>query len=187
MNIYSDKEFINKLRLLSSQINLYTNSYFNNHINFKQNIKKRKTILNDGLLFKLLYTQKNSTQEIVTSKLNTYYKKNITRTSYCDRVKQLDINFFENLNNKFSELIDSLFYNNNNKMNIIATDGTYTQFKSSTTNNENLNKNKSSVTCLSTCLYSVTYNNPINLKLESDMSNERLSFSNIFNNEYCHF
>ena len=56
-------------------------------------------------------------------KENTYYKKNITRTSYCDRVKQLDINFFENLNNKFSKLIDSLFYNNNNKMNIIATDG----------------------------------------------------------------
>ena len=184
MNFKSDKEFNNKLRILSSQINLYTNDYFNNHINFKQNIKKRKTILNDGLLFKLLYTQKNSTQEIVTSKLNTYYKKNITRTSYCDRVKQLDINFFENLNNKFSKLIDSLFYNNNNKMNIIATDGTYTQFKSSTTNNQNLNKNKSSVTCLSTCLYSVTYNDPINLKLESDMSNERLSFSNILNNEY---
>ena len=72
MNIISDKEFINKLRLLSSQINLYTNNYFNNHINFKQNIKKRKTILNDGLLFKLLYTQKNSTQEIVTPKKITF-------------------------------------------------------------------------------------------------------------------
>jgi hypothetical protein len=85
-------------------------------------------------------------------------------------------------------------------MNIIAVDGTYCQFKSSITNNQNLNKNNSSMdfkevqareslilnakTCLSTCLYSITYNSCEYLQLEANTSNERLSFLNIFNEEY---
>ena len=68
-------------------------------------------------------------------------------------------------------------------MNIIAVDGTYCQFKSSITNNQNLNKNNSSKTCLSTCLYSITYNSCEYLQLEANTSNERLSFLNIFNEE----
>jgi hypothetical protein len=39
-------------------------------------------------------------------------------------------------------------------------------------------------TCLSTCLYSITYNSCEFLKLEENTSNERLSFLNIFNEEY---
>ena len=109
-------------------------------------MKKRKTNLNDGFLFKLLNTQLNATQETVTAKLNTYNKQNISRTSYADRANQLDLEFFSDIYKNFSDLVDKIFYNkNDNNMNIIAVDGTYCQFKSSITNNQNLNKNNSSI------------------------------------------
>jgi hypothetical protein len=145
MNIKTNIDFIDKLLLCSSEMNIYINNYYNN-INIKKNIKRRKTNLNDGFLFKLLNTQLNSTQETVTAKLNTYNKQNISRTSYSDRANQLDLKFFSDIYKKFSNLIDKIFYNkNDNNMNIIAVDGTYCQFKSSITNNQNLNKNNSSI------------------------------------------
>ena len=57
--------FINNFNNLSRDIKNYIQQISKIH-----KFKNKKTSLSDGILFKLLYTIKNATQESVTTKLN---------------------------------------------------------------------------------------------------------------------
>jgi hypothetical protein len=66
--------FINNFSRLSNDIKLYLDN-----LNCQLGFKKRKTSLIDGVLFKILYTMKNSTHENITTKLNLYNNKDVSR------------------------------------------------------------------------------------------------------------
>ena len=72
--------------------------------------------------------------------------------------------------------------NNNNDYVILAVDGTYIQLKEKLPDDCKRNNNTSSVTCLVTGIFNITYNNPEILKFENNETSERKSFINIFNN-----
>ena len=72
--------------------------------------------------------------------------------------------------------------NNNNNYVILAVDGTYIQLKEKLADECKRIKNTSSVTCLVTGIFNITYNNPEILKFENNETSERKSFINIFNN-----
>ena len=82
-----------KLIKLSNEINTLIDSNKNKYI-----IRNKKTTMHDGLMYRLLYTQKDSTQTLVTAKINNFLGKSINRSSYSDRDKQINIEFYEKLN-----------------------------------------------------------------------------------------
>ena len=67
-------------------------------------IRNKKTSMKDGIAFRLLYTKKDTTQVSVTAKINDFLDKNINRSSYSDRDKQIDIKFYEKLNTIISKI-----------------------------------------------------------------------------------
>ena len=76
--------------------------------------------------------------------------------------------------------------NNNNDYVILAVDGTYIQLKEKLADECKRIKNTSSVTCLVTGIFNITYNTPEILKFENNETSERKSFINIFNNRYVY-
>ena len=158
-----------------------------NYINIISNQKKfrnRKTSLFDGIIFKLLYTMEKSTQDYVTCKLNLYNNNNASRKAYIKRIDNMDVSIFEKIYTYLNKQI--LYYfgsnNNNNDCVILAVDGTYIQLKEKLADECKRIKNTSSVTCLVTGIFNITYNTPEILKFENNETSERKSFINIFNN-----
>jgi len=120
--------FINKLLNLSSNIKIFLNN-----LNNKLKYSKKTNIIN-GFLFKLLYTMNNSTQIDTTITLNIFNNTNISRISYINRVKNIDISVFNDIYNYLNEKINLNFnYNINNDYDytIFAFDGKYLQLKES--------------------------------------------------------
>ena len=72
--------------------------------------------------------------------------------------------------------------NNNNDYVILAVDDTYIQLKEKLADECKRIKNTSSVTCLVTVIFNITYNTPEILKFENNETSGRKSFINIFNN-----
>lgn len=167
--------FINKLLNLSSNIKIFLNN-----LNNKLKYSKKTNIIN-GFLFKLLYTMNNSTQIDTTVTLNIFNNTNISRISYINRVKNIDISVFNDIYNYLNKQINLHFHdsiNNDNDYTIFAVDGTYLQLKESLSCECKKKKNNNSVTCLSTGIFNLTYNEPSILKLENKITNERTSLYN---------
>ena len=168
--------FINNFNNLSRDIKNYIQQISKIH-----KFKNRKTSLSDGILFKLLYTIKNATQESVTTKLNLYNKIDASRVAYIKKINKINVNTFHKLHNYFNKRINYYFNNNiNNQYIIYAVDGTYIQLKESLTTDCKRKKNTGSVTTLSTGIYNVTYDTPTLIKIENNETSEKISFSNIF-------
>ena len=78
--------FNNKFIELSKSVNLFLQKKHKEY-----NFKTRDTSLIEGLLFKLLLSEINSTQEKVTLKINNYNNVNVNRISYYKRAEKLNI------------------------------------------------------------------------------------------------
>jgi hypothetical protein len=169
--------FINNFSRLSNDIKLYLDN-----LNCQLGFKKRKTSLIDGILFKILYTMKNSTHENITTKLNLYNNKDVSRVAYTKKINNINLHVFENLYNYLNNRINHYFYNiKNNDYIIYAVDGSYIQLKEKLHTECKRKKNNTSVTALLTGIYNVTYDNSVLLKFENNETSERHSFLNIFN------
>ena len=182
---------INVFKSLSKDINEYIKSQSHLCVD-----RKGKNDIVDALLYKLLYTQANTTQEISTIKLNILkkkYKKNISsvssRQSLAKKENRLDVSFYNNLSKFLSKMIDK--YTTQNKYTIrnkytkriIAVDGTYpTLLRSMSKDGYKLNKNKGSVTPLVAGLFNVTSNFPIAIDL-AKTKDERSAFMHINKNK----
>ena len=142
----------------------------------EDNIKrKRKTDIFDAVAFKLLYTKKNSSQPIVTAKLNNHTGRSIARSSYADRESSLGIKFYEDLYESISSYISRNCHSRAKKQ-IIAVDGTHTNVNMSMATEEfKPDKGKNSFDLLISGVYNVTYNYPVALDMVKH-KNERKAF-----------
>jgi len=157
-----------KLIKLSNDISDLINKNKNKYV-----IRNKKTNMNDGLAYRLLYTKKESSQLSVTAKINEFMNTTINRSSYSDRDNQIDIKFYE----KLSKLIP---INTNKRLQytkqIFAVDGTYGYIsKKLGEDGFKLNTNKLSSSPLISGIFNVTYNYPISLDLVKH-KNERKAF-----------
>jgi hypothetical protein len=131
---------------------------------------------------------------------------NPSRQSYDDRAKQIPKKFFYNLLKYTDNKINDIFYDDDNidinnindlkfedytntniktenKTNILAVDGTYVQLiKKTNKDGCILNKNNNSTTCLATCIFNVSNQQPSELELEISNKDERKSFLNLLKN-----
>jgi hypothetical protein len=87
--------------------------------------RERETILFDALAFKMMYTQKETGQDLVTNKLNKFKNASIERSWYVDRTKLIDeqllTSYYSFLDNKINELF---YKTNNTSYQVWAVDGT---------------------------------------------------------------
>jgi len=104
MNNISENIFLNKLLLLSKNINSYLNLK-----NKEFKFINKKTNLIDGFIFKLLTTTHNSTQTSITNKLNLFKNEIISRTAYTNRSNSLNIDFYKNFIKYFDNQIKNIF------------------------------------------------------------------------------
>jgi len=153
---------------LSHNIGTLVNKNKNKYI-----IRNKKTSMFDGIIYRLLYTQKESTQTLVTAQINNFLGKTINRSSYSDRDKQINIDFYEKINDLIKiDKCKGLLYTKQ----VFAVDGTY-GYMSKKLGEEGfkLNKNKVSSSPLISGIFNVTYNYPVSLDLVKH-KNERKAF-----------
>ena len=118
---------INKFKKISKNINTFILD--NNKLCVK---RSRKNNINDALMYRLYYTEKNSTQEKATIKLNKFkFKNNVSRQSLVKKENKLTVKFYENLSKTLNNEINKEF---NNGTQIFAVDGTYPTFLNSLAN-----------------------------------------------------
>ena len=91
-------------------------------------LRTKKTTIIDGILFKLL-SQKNSTYDKATIKLNYFTNKDASTIAYYNRADNLSIQFYKDFYDVVSNKIDEIFYNINKQHIILVVDGTRLQFK----------------------------------------------------------
>ena len=80
--------------------------------------------LTDAVLFTFMYTQLNSTKDMITSKINKLTDSNFTHQSYENKANNIPLKIYQNIYEKIIK-----YYNDNYGSNIgekmIAMDGTY--------------------------------------------------------------
>jgi len=157
-----------------------------NENNYTYNKRVRKTNIFDGIIFKLLYGQKDASQEKITSKLNSFMNRKtaelkVSRQSYVEREKQIDISCYKGLYNIIDKFASNHIYNNNIKQ-VYSVDGTHSNLsKTLTKDGLKLTKNNEIVNGLILGVYNVTYNFPVSLEL-SKTKNERRSYLDFIHN-----
>jgi len=110
-NLYKD---INKFTLYFKK---YINNYLKNNTNY---CYSKKSNLKDALLFNLLKTQKNTTQQSITSKISLLNKQKISRQGMMKRVDSIST---QNLEYLYKNLLKD-FNKNNFKSDMSFVDGT---------------------------------------------------------------
>ncbi len=172
---------INKLKKISKNINIFMLD--NNELCVE---RSRKNNINDAFLYRLYYTEKESTQEKATIKLNKFKpKNNVSRQSLVKKENKLTIDFYEKLSKILKNEIDKEFIDKYSTQ-IFAVDGTYPTFLNSLSNDGyKSNKTNGSVTPLVTGIFNITSNFPVMLHMTKD-KNERKAFMELMknNNEY---
>lgn len=155
-----------------------------NDFSSKLKFRTKKTTIADAIIFKLLYSQKNSSQEKITGKLSLFKMNKINRSSFSDRDKKINIEFYE----KLSKIIDK--YKNNigqiiNTKQVVAIDGTHSLVRKKIANKEGytLNSNKQSASPLISGVFNVTSFYPEQLDLINH-KDERKAFLDNLDNEY---
>lgn len=150
-----------------------------NIYNDKWVMRKKKTNIFDAVAFRLLYTQKNKSQNIVTSTLNDFLNTKISRYSFSDRDEQITIKVYEEIYKIISKNTDKCTSKNSiYTRDIVSVDGTHSNLDRKLGQQENgfkLNKNQATCTPLISGIYNVTYNYPVTLDLVKDF-NERKAF-----------
>ena len=143
--------------------------------------RKRKTTIVDGVAYRLLYAKNNSSQNIITAKINNFLNTTTNRSSFVDRDNQINVSFYEKIYTTISNLVSKQIVNNYTKQ-IIAVDGTHSNFNS-VLGKEGfaLNTNKLSCTPLISGIYNVTYNYPVTLDLVKH-HDERKAFMDFVKN-----
>lgn len=146
--------------------------------------RMRKNDTTDAILYKLYYTNKCSTQEQATIKLNESKnnKNKSSRQSLVKKENKLTADFYKKLSNKIYYEINKNCANKYTKT-IIAVDGTFPTFLNTLSKDGfKMNKKGESVTPLITGLFNITTNYPVMLELAKD-KNERKSFMDFVKNK----
>jgi len=177
----------------------FINNYIKLHTSETFVARNKKSDIFDGILFRLLYSQIDMSQDRVASKLNslkcTHNNGNkISRQAYASREKSIPLDFYTKFYNNITDFIDTDIYKKTNcSYEVFAVDGTDISLLKTDdlmSNNYKTNKNNKSITALSIGIFNVTYETPINLDLVNH-KNERRSFvdsiknnTNLKNNIY---
>ena len=144
-------------------------------------IRHRKTSLIDGIIFKLYYSRKETSQESASVKLNKVMNRNtiqrkISRQSYIARENSIDISIYKGLYDLIDKFSNTYFYDNGIKQSY-AVDGTQINLsKNLSKDGLKLTKNEEIVNGLVLGIYNVTYNYPVSLSLVND-KNERNAYN----------
>ena len=139
--------------------------------------RKKETDIFDGLLFKLLYSQKRVTQDDVMKEINEFKNKFIDRTSYLDRSKLISEDFLCDYFKFLDKEINDIFFkercNNTYILPVISADGTKSIAYHSSKNKPSKKKNKNDTfTFLNMGMFNITYNEPC-LLTSIEHKNER--------------
>lgn len=174
---------LSNLVLLSKTI-----SKFLDDNNYEYARRCNKTKIVDGLAFKILYGQKNMSQQKVAAKINKFkgnssIKTKVNRSSYVDREAQLDGDFFMKLYQLTDEFINKYYYvHNSDDQRIYAVDCTQLNLTKDLVNSGfSINKNNESVNGLVLGIYDVKRNFPIALELVNH-KNERKAYLDFIQN-----
>lgn len=161
-------KIIDHIKKLASSINKFI-------INYKPNGKRFKdTNFLDGFMYKMMQGQQCMSGPKATYVLNKFKKTKISRISYHNREKDLDVGFYETIYKKICSGFDHLFEYNSKTF--VAIDGTQINLNKNLSNQGlSLNKNKLAVNGLVLGIYNVSTNCPSELTLLSD-KNERQGF-----------
>jgi hypothetical protein len=145
LNIIPQSTKLNKAHTLSTIFINIRNEIKSLFDDFSSKLKFRtkKTTITDAVLFKLLYSQKNASQEKITGKICSFRQEKINRSSFSDRDKKINIEFYERL----SKIINKYKKNNTKSLDtkqIIAIDGTHSLVRKKIADSEKytLNGNK---------------------------------------------
>jgi len=140
---------------------------FNSECNYQKintigNVKMRNVYngiqLSDLLYYRFLYSKKETTKEQNTSYINSLNNTQFTRQAYDAKENNIPIKIYENILSKILELYNNSY--NNDKVKIIAIDGTYS-------NDYNIKKS------LNMGFYDIENNVPIDIKLCSKENNNK--------------
>ena len=139
--------------------------------------RERETNLVDAFAFKMMYTQKETGQVLVTNKLNKFKNTSIERSCYVDRIKLIDEHLLTSYYSFLDNKINELFYKTNNtSYQICAVDGTKTNAYSSTKNQSFKSTKKQDIfTFLNIGFFNVSHNDPQLLR-SIEHKNERKAF-----------
>lgn len=116
--------------------------------------RNSKITNNELLLFSLLYTRTNVTQQTITTNINLHNKHHFDVSSIVKKLNNVPIDVYSNL---FDYVQTYYIENLKRPVSYIAVDGVY--------NNTNINHNDSIETNMNLCLYDVINNFPINIIL----------------------
>lgn len=172
---------ISKLVSLSKSINQFIIGK-----NYDYLKRLRKTSIVDGLLFRLIYGQKNMSKDQAAILMNTFKdikckSDKINRSSYSDRDNQISIKLYEQIYDTIGKHIDEN-YLRRNTTEIFAVDCTQSHLsKILGDDGFKLNKNKLSVNGMTLGVYNITHNFPVALELVKH-KNERKAFLDYIRN-----
>jgi hypothetical protein len=144
---------------------------------------KRKSKIKDiaPIIFKLLCTQSNVTQQSITNEINYQKKTKIDRSSYIKHEKKIDLAFYNKLLKYVISLKKKYFHKDDKQ--IIAVDGTHSNLLGKlSTEGYKLDKYKQEyVRTLVMGIYNVTTKTPLGLDMVNH-TNERLAFTDFVSN-----
>ena len=109
------KNFNQSIICLSKEINNYLCTKSD-----ELKLRTKKTNIVDGVLFKLLALQQNSSYDKACIKLNRFNNNDVSTISYYNRANNLSLNFYKELFEFISSKIDAFFYKNNTQRVILA-------------------------------------------------------------------
>ena len=144
-------------------------------------IRNRKINLIDSIVYCLLYTQINKSQQNIVSVINMYNNKKVDRSNYVRRETSIKLFFYKDLYDIVCKFEPK--YSDKYTKTVYAVDGTNVNMNIKLKNyNYKPNKNNESITSLILGVYNVTKNYPVTLDLVNH-KDERKAFINFINNE----
>jgi len=168
--------------IMDNYITEYSNSLSTKTRNKKLICKKKTkfflqiTDISDGIIFSLLYTQKNVTKDQITAYYNSLTNNTASRKAYYMRCNQISLDFLEKLYNVVTEYINKNIYKKP-KYNIYACDGCKINTSSKLSNyGYKINESNNSCTVLTIAVYNIINCNILNL-YSVKHKNERLAFT----------
>ena len=161
---------------LSNQIRNFTKDSNDSII-----IRNRKIDIIDSIVYRLLYTQINKSQQNVVSNINMHNDKKVNRSNYIRREASVKLSFYKDLYDIICKF-EPKYYNTYTNT-IYAVDGTNVNMNIKLKDyNYKPNKNNESITSLILGVYNVTKNYPVTMDLVKH-KNERRAFIDFINDK----
>ena len=172
------KYVLNKFYTISKNVRRFISSKNNTCVS-----RKRINDVFDAILYKLFYSNANTTQEEAVIKVNSFkIYKMCSRQALVKKEDSIPVQVYIDLSDVLNSNIQNILYKNiqqKNSPNIIAVDGTYSTMKASLCKEGyKSNKNGESVTPLITGMFNITCNCPIGLHITKH-KNERKAFMDL--------